>query len=55
MEKEHSRLISDLYNKNSNGSLIPNKEIPKQKGRPAKLFRFTEDDDTKIVPKQLMN
>ena len=55
MERTQQRLVSDLYWKNSEGTLIPNKEILKQRGRPAKLFMFLEDEDTRLVPKKLMN
>ena len=55
MEKQQSRLASDLYNKDYKGTLLPNKEISKRKGRPTKLFKFLEDDETELVPKQLMN
>ena len=55
MEKQQSRLTSDLYNKDCKGTLLPNKEIPKRKGRSTKLCKFWEDDETELVPKQLMN
>ena len=55
MEKQQSKLTSDLCNKDCKGTLLPNKEIPKKKGRPTKLCKFLEDDKTELVPKQLMN
>ena len=55
MENNNVKLVSDLYSKDDGGTIIPNKAIFKPKGRPARLWKFEEDADTKRVPQQLMN